>query len=191
MPTALRSLLLALALAVVVVGCTATPGGTTDREPSAGKKVPAKPARQALVKRPVPKQKPKPKRKRRPKPKPSLGTRAARIALQAVGVPYQWGGESMTGGFDCSGLVYWAYRRLGVELPRTSYALYGRGRRVARSRLKAGDLLFFFGVGHVGLYLGHGRMVHAPRSGRTVEVVSLRGSYFGGQLIGARRIVSA
>jgi cell wall-associated NlpC family hydrolase len=187
MPTFLRSLLLALALALVVFGCTPTPGGTTDREPAAGRRAPGKPARHALVKRPVPK--PKPKRKR--KPKPSLGARAARIALQAVGVPYQWGGASMTSGFDCSGLVYWAYRRLGIELPHSSYALYDRGRRVTRSRLRAGDLLFFFGLGHVGLYLGHGRMVHAPSSGRTVEVVSLRRAYFRDQLIGAQRVVSA
>jgi cell wall-associated NlpC family hydrolase len=169
----------------VVFGCTPTPGGTTDRESAAGRRAPGKPARHALVKRPVPK--PKPKRK----PKPSLGARAARIALQAVGAPYQWGGASMTSGFDCSGLVYWAYRRLGIELPHSSYALYDRGRRVTRSRLRAGDLLFFFGLGHVGLYLGQGRMVHAPSSGRTVEVVSLRRSHFRGRLIGARRVVSA
>jgi cell wall-associated NlpC family hydrolase len=182
MPTFLRSLLLALALALVVFGCTAAPG----REPAAGEQPQAKPA---LIKRPAPK--PKPKRKPKAKPKPSLGERAARIALQAVGVSYQWGGASPTAGFDCSGLVYWAYRHLGVKLPHSSYALYNRGRRVARSRLKAGDLLFFFGLGHVGVYLGDGRMVHAPRSGRTVEVVSLRGSYFRDQLIGARRVVSA
>jgi cell wall-associated NlpC family hydrolase len=187
MPTFLRSLLLALALALVVFGCTATPSGMTDRESAADGRASAKPRPHALAKRPV--TKPKPKRKR--KPKPSLGARAARIAIQAVGVPYQWGGASMKSGFDCSGLVVWAYRRLGVELPRTSYSLYDRGRRVSRSRLKAGDLLFFFGLGHVGLYLGHGRMVHAPSSGRTVEVVSLRRSYFRGQLIGGRRVVSA
>ncbi|MGH3082866.1 MAG: C40 family peptidase [Gaiellaceae bacterium] len=185
MPTFLRSLLLALALALVVFGCRPTPGGTTDRESAAGRRAPAKPPPYPLVKRPVTTQKPK------RKPKPSLGARAARIALQAVGVQYQWGGASMTSGFDCSGLVYWAYRRLGIELPHSSYALYDRGRRVPRSRLKAGDLLFFFGLGHVGLYLGHGRMVHAPSSGRTVEVVSLRRSYFRDQLIGARRVVSA
>jgi cell wall-associated NlpC family hydrolase len=185
MPASFRSLLLAFALAVLVFGCTAAPDGMIGREPAARERSQAKPARHALVKRAKPKRKPK------PKPKPSLGERAARIALNAVGVPYQWGGASPASGFDCSGLVYWAYRHLGVELPHSSYALYDRGRRVARSQLKAGDLLFFFGVGHVGLYLGNGRMVHAPRSGRTVEVVSLSGSYFGDQLIGARRVVSA
>jgi cell wall-associated NlpC family hydrolase len=188
MPTPLRSLLLALALALVVVGCTVTPGGTTDREPAARERVPAKPSPRALVEPPEPKPKLKQRPKRKRKPKPSLGSRAARIARQVVGVPYQWGGTSMAG-FDCSGLVYWTYRRLGVELPRTSYSLYDRGRSVSRSRLKAGDLLFFFGLGHVGLYLGHGRMVHAPSSGRRVEIVSLRASYFSDQLIGARRVV--
>ncbi len=122
------------------------------------------------------------------KAKPTLGARAAKVALKAVGVPYRWGGSSLAGGFDCSGLVYWAYARLGVELPHSSYALYDRGRRVARSGLKPGDLLFFYGLGHVGIYLGRGRMVHAPNSGRLVEVVSLGRSGYGGRLVGARRI---
>ena len=122
--------------------------------------------------------------------KPTLGERAARVALRAVGVPYRWGGSSPTGGFDCSGLVYWTYKRLGVELPHSSYALYDRGRQVSRSRMKPGDLLFFYGLGHVGIYLGRGRMVHAPQSGRLVEVVRLGSSGYGGRLVGARRIAS-
>jgi cell wall-associated NlpC family hydrolase len=122
------------------------------------------------------------------KPKPTLGARAAAVALRALGVPYRWGGTSPDGGFDCSGLVYWAYGRLGVALPHSSYALYGRGRRVARSGLKPGDLLFFSGLGHVGIYVGRGRMVHAPHSGRLVEVVSLGRSGYGGRFVGARRI---
>jgi cell wall-associated NlpC family hydrolase len=121
--------------------------------------------------------------------KPTLGQRAARLALKTVGTPYVWGGATPTG-FDCSGLVSWAYRRLGVELPHSSYALYDRGRRVARSRMKPGDLVFFSGLGHVGMYLGRGRMVHAPQSGRNVEVVPLRGPYYGSRLIGARRITT-
>lgn len=122
------------------------------------------------------------------KPRPTLGARAAAVALEAVGVPYRWGGSSPAGGFDCSGLVYWAYGRVGVELPHSSYALYDRGRQIARSDLRPGDLLFFSGLGHVGIYLGRGRMVHAPRSGRLVEVVGLGGSGYGGRLVGARRI---
>jgi cell wall-associated NlpC family hydrolase len=124
----------------------------------------------------------------RPARKPSVGERAARIALKAVGVPYRWGGSSPRTGFDCSGLVSWAYGRLGIALPHSSYALYGTGRRVPRARLRAGDLLFFSGLGHVGLYVGRGRMVHAPYSGRLVEVVSLAGTNYGSRLVGARRI---
>ncbi|HET6642060.1 MAG TPA: C40 family peptidase [Gaiellaceae bacterium] len=120
--------------------------------------------------------------------KPSLGERAARIALKAVGIPYRWGGASPAGGFDCSGLVYWAYGRLGINLPHSSYALYGRGRSVSRSRMKPGDLVFFSGLGHVGMYIGRGRMVHAPHSGSRVQVVPLGGPYYGGRLVGARRI---
>jgi cell wall-associated NlpC family hydrolase len=121
----------------------------------------------------------------------SLGERAAEIALQAVGVPYRWGGESPSSGFDCSGLVRWAYGHVGIDLPHNSYALYGEGRRVPETRIEAGDVLFFSGLGHVGLYLGKGRMVHAPYSGKHVEVVRLNASHYGRRLIGARRVVFA
>ena len=103
-------------------------------------------------------------------------------------MPYRWGGASPAG-FDCSGLVYWTYRRLGIDLPHSSYALYDQGRRVARSRMKAGDLLFFSGLGHVGIYIGRGRMVHAPHSGALVQIVRLRDSSYGARLEGVRRIV--
>jgi cell wall-associated NlpC family hydrolase len=122
-------------------------------------------------------------------PKPTVGERAAAIAVREVGVPYRWGGSSPVGGFDCSGLVYWTYGRLGIELPHSSYALYDQGRRVARSRMKPGDLLFFSGLGHVGIYIGRGRMVHAPHSGTRVQVVGLGRSSYGAQLVGVRRIV--
>jgi cell wall-associated NlpC family hydrolase len=124
-------------------------------------------------------------------PPPTLGERAAKIALRAVGTPYRWGGESPSSGFDCSGLVRWAYRGVGISLPHSSYALYDEGREVSPDRMKTGDVLFFEGLGHVGLYLGEGRMVHAPQSGRSVEVVRLGGSNYGLRLIGARRVVSA
>ena len=120
---------------------------------------------------------------------PTVGERAAATAVRAVGVPYRWGGTSPAAGFDCSGLVYWAYGRLGIALPHSSYALYGLGRRVARSRMKVGDLLFFSVLGHVGIYIGRGRMVHAPHSGRRVEVVRLGRSNYGRRLVGVRRVV--
>jgi cell wall-associated NlpC family hydrolase len=122
------------------------------------------------------------------KKRPAVGERAAAIAVKEVGVPYRWGGASPAG-FDCSGLVYWAYGRLGIRLPHSSYALYGQGRRVARSRMKPGDLLFFSGLGHVGIYIGRGRMVHAPHSGTRVQVVSLGRSSYGARVVGVRRIV--
>ena len=113
------------------------------------------------------------------------------MALRAVGVPYHWGGSSPSNGFDCSGLVYWAYGKLGVHLPHSSYALAELGRRVPRSRLRPGDLLFFYGFGHVGLYVGHGRMVHAPHTGTRVQVVRLSRSGYGSALISARRLAHA
>jgi cell wall-associated NlpC family hydrolase len=166
-PTYLRSPLLTFALAAIVFGCS-------------GLEIAA-----AAVPRPTPRWHPP----KRAVPIRTVGDRAAAIALKAVGVPYRWGGTSPAGGFDCSGLVYWAYGRLGVELPHSSYALYGRGRRVTRSRMKTGDLLFFSGLGHVGIYVGRGRMVHAPHSGRRVEVVSLGRSPYGGRLVGVRRVI--
>jgi cell wall-associated NlpC family hydrolase len=126
-----------------------------------------------------------------PEVAPPPGQRAVRVALRAVGIPYRWGGESPQSGFDCSGLVRWAYRHVGIDLPHSSYALYGEGRPVQRRAMEVGDLLFFEGLGHVGLYAGRGRMVHAPQSGRTVEVVGLAGTNYGSRLIGARRVAPA
>jgi murein DD-endopeptidase len=122
---------------------------------------------------------------------PTKGELAARFALGEVGVPYRWGGESPSTGFDCSGLVRWAYGQVGIDLPHSSYALYGEGRRVPGSNLVPGDILFFEGLGHVGLYLGRGRMVHAPQTGRDVEVVRLSSTNYGARLIGARRVAAA
>ena len=123
-------------------------------------------------------------------PAPTRAERAVKVALDAVGTPYRWGGESPATGFDCSGLVRWAYGRVGLDLPHNSYALYGEGRRVSESGMEAGDILFFEGLGHVGLYIGRGRMVHAPQSGRNVEVVRLATTNYGPRLIGARRVAS-
>jgi cell wall-associated NlpC family hydrolase len=123
--------------------------------------------------------------------KPTVGQRAAGFAVRVVGVPYRYGGVSPASGFDCSGLVYWAYKHVGIEVPHSSYALYGTGRRVSRSHLRPGDVLFFSGLGHVGLYLGRGRMVHAPQTGRPVEIVRLRSSHYGSRLVGARRVTRA
>ena len=125
----------------------------------------------------------------------ACGTRSGRSANAPRGsrsersaCPYRWGGTSPGSGFDCSGLVYWTYGRLGIALPHSSYALAGKGRPVRSSRLRPGDLLFFWGLGHVGLYVGHGRMVHAPHAGERVQVVRLAASGYGRALVAARRL---
>jgi len=118
----------------------------------------------------------------------SIGERAAKNALEAVGVPYRWGGTSPETGFDCSGLVRWAYGRLGIEVPHSSYALWSSELPVERVRMRVGDVLVFSGIGHVGMYLGAGRMVHAPYSGTEVQVVSLASTSYGTRLVGVRRV---
>ena len=123
----------------------------------------------------------------RPQAAPTLGERAVRIAAHELGVPYRYGGSSPSG-FDCSGLVAYVYGKLGIPLPHNAAAQYGYGRAVDRAHLKPGDLLFFHGLGHVGLYIGHGRMIHAPRTGENVEIQSLAAR--SGSVEGARRIRS-
>jgi len=118
-----------------------------------------------------------------------LGQRAVAVARHWIGVPYRWGGASPSG-FDCSGLVMAAYAKLGVSLPHNAAALWSVGRPVQRWRLRPGDLLFFAGLGHVAMYVGAGRMIHAPESGDHVRIVPLAGLY-GERFIGARRIVRA
>jgi cell wall-associated NlpC family hydrolase len=164
MPTRRRSRLFPFVLAVVVAAIAAGPAGAIALEGGRGPSAPV--------------------------PAPTRAERAVKVALGAVGTPYRWGGESPATGFDCSGLVRWAYSRVGVELPHNSYALYGEGRRVPESEMQAGDILFFEGLGHVGMYLGRGRMVHAPQSGRNVEVVRLASTNYGARLIGARRVAA-
>ena len=118
----------------------------------------------------------------------SLRRKAATLAVRMVGTPYRWGGESPESGFDCSGLIRWAYGQLGVDVPHSSYVLYSDAPAVSWKDLQTGDVLVFTGIGHVGLYLGGGRMVHAPYSGKSVELVDLAGSSYGSRLVGIRRI---
>ena len=116
-----------------------------------------------------------------------IGVRAVEYAKRFIGVPYSWGGSSPRG-FDCSGLVRYVYEKFGIDLPHSSYADFDLGRPVGRWALKPGDLVFFNGVGHVGLYIGHGRFIHAPHSGTAVQISSIDSGW--GGYDGARRIVS-
>jgi cell wall-associated NlpC family hydrolase len=109
------------------------------------------------------------------------------IAMQYLGTPYVWGGAS-PGGFDCSGLVMYVYAQVGVSLPHSSYAQYGAGVPVSMSDLQPGDLVFFYGLGHVGIYVGGGNFIHAPHTGDVVKISSLSGSY-ASSFVGARRIL--
>jgi cell wall-associated NlpC family hydrolase len=112
----------------------------------------------------------------KPKPVPvpahsSRGGAAVAIAARYIGVPYRYGGSSPSG-FDCSGLVLYVYKQLGVHLPRTSMAQYGATRQVSRSSARAGDLVFFWNGGrvtHVGIYAGGGMMIAAPHTGSRVQ----------------------
>jgi cell wall-associated NlpC family hydrolase len=110
------------------------------------------------------------------------------IAMSYLGVPYAWGGSSPAG-FDCSGLVAYAYAQVGVSLPHSSYAQYGVGVPVSKDQLQAGDLVFFGGLGHEGIYIGGGQFVHAPHSGDVVKVSSLGDGWYASTYVGARRIL--
>jgi|SRR5688500_1244833 cell wall-associated NlpC family hydrolase len=117
--------------------------------------------------------------------------RAASHALNMVGRPYRAGGESASGGFDCSGLVQFSYRQAGVAVPRSTELQLRASRTVARSSLRRGDLVFFDQEGkkksHVGIYLGDGRFVHAPSSGKQVRVDRLDSRYWQAHLSDVRR----
>ncbi|HEY2326412.1 MAG TPA: NlpC/P60 family protein [Gaiellaceae bacterium] len=108
-------------------------------------------------------------------------------AMSQLGVPYVWGGASPGAAFDCSGLVMWAYAQVGVSLPHSSYAMWNYGVAVSEGDLEPGDLVFFDGLGHVGLYIGGGQFIEAPHTGAFVQISDL-GSRLG-DYVGARRIL--
>ena len=121
----------------------------------------------------------------------TVGERAARIALDQVGTPYRYGGQSPSTGFDCSGLVHYAYGEAGQVVPRTTKTLWSGSKRISENALEPGDLVFFRVDGkmqHVGLYLGDGRFVHAPSTGRTVSVESLYSPFYRQALLSGGRL---
>ncbi|SDI00811.1 Cell wall-associated hydrolase, NlpC family [Nonomuraea jiangxiensis] len=105
----------------------------------------------------------------------AMARKAVAVAKHQVGVPYRYGGTG-SGGFDCSGLVQFAWRKAGVKLPRVTSSQFARTRtKVSWRHLKPGDLMFFSGLGHVGMYVGKGKMVHSPRTGERVRIDKLGG----------------
>lgn len=111
-----------------------------------------------------------------PETAPATGTRAAHAvayAYRALGKPYVWGATG-PGAFDCSGLTQAAWKAAGISLPRTTYSQIDAGQRVSRAALAPGDLVFFYpGFSHVGLYVGGGKMIHAPRPGGAVRIAPI------------------
>ncbi len=112
---------------------------------------------------------------------------AASVAARYLGIPYRWGGASPSG-FDCSGFVMYVYAQLGISLPHYAVAQYALGSAVSRDELQPGDLVFFDGLGHVGIYIGGGQFIHSPHTGDVVKVSSLSESWYASTYVGARRI---
>ncbi|GAA1095727.1 MULTISPECIES: C40 family peptidase [Streptomyces violaceusniger group] len=115
-----------------------------------------------------------------PAPAAGRAARAVSYAYAALGKPYVWGATGPHG-YDCSGLTQAAWRAAGVALPRTTYTQINAGQRITRDQLAPGDLVFFYsGISHVGLYIGGGRMIHAPHPGAPVRLASVADMPFAG-----------
>ena len=170
------------------------PGGTPP-EPvaeAAPAPAPTSVAQPAAAKPAAPKPAPEPAPAAAP-PASGAGPAAADIAMKYIGWAYIWGGASPSaGGFDCSGLTYYAFRQAGRPIPRDLWGQVGSGARVARGDLQVGDLVFFqntytYGLSHVGIYVGGGRFLHAGSQHSGILISSLGDSYWSGRYYGASR----
>ena len=122
----------------------------------------------------------------------TVGGAIAEVAMGMVGTRYRDGGTDPIQGFDCSGLVYYAYGQAGYRVPRTSQELFRAVRKISVGEADAGDLMFFQDqtkLSHVGIYLGDGRFVHAPASGQDVAVASLESPYYQQHLVAVGRLL--
>jgi peptidoglycan DL-endopeptidase CwlO len=121
-------------------------------------------------------------------PTSSVGGSAVAAAMSQIGKPYVWAAAGPDS-YDCSGLTSWAYAQVGVSLPHSSYDQWNYGVPVSKDELQPGDLVFFDGLGHVGMYVGGGQFVHAPHTGTDVQVSDLTSGYYADNYVGARRIL--
>jgi peptidoglycan DL-endopeptidase CwlO len=119
-------------------------------------------------------------------PPPSRYGGVVGIAMRYLGIPYVYGGASPSG-FDCSGFIMYVYAQVGVSLPHNAAMQYGHGSPVSRSQLQPGDLVFFNGLGHNGMYIGGGQFIHSPHTGDVVKISSLSG-WYDSTWVGARRL---
>jgi peptidoglycan DL-endopeptidase CwlO len=108
------------------------------------------------------------------------------IAMQYLGVPYRWGGSSPSG-FDCSGFVMYVYSKVGVSLPHNAAMQYSYGSPVSYANLAPGDIVFFNGLGHNGIYIGGGQFIHSPHTGDVVKISSMSG-WYSSTFVGGRRL---
>lgn len=122
------------------------------------------------------------------------GNDIVNYAQQFLGTPYVWGGNSLTQGVDCSGLTQQVFQHFGIDIPRVSYDQIGEGSPIGARGLRPGDLVFFdtdpsdSGPDHVGIYMGDGKMIHAPRPGKNVEVADMTSGYYMDRFMGGRRL---
>jgi peptidoglycan DL-endopeptidase CwlO len=123
-----------------------------------------------------------------PPPDGSLASQVIAIAMQYLGTPYVWGGASPSG-FDCSGLTSYAFAQIGVSLPHHAASQYNYGAAVSREDLQPADLVFFNGLGHMGMYIGGGQFIHAPHTGDVVKISSIYDSWYASTWVGARRVL--
>jgi cell wall-associated NlpC family hydrolase len=122
----------------------------------------------------------------------SPGAAVAALAEGLIGRPYRYGGADPDSGFDCSGLVFYTYRKSGFNVPRTSQDLFKAARKIALTDARSGDLVFFQDqakLSHVGIYLGDGLFVHAPETGRTVSIDRLSAPYYQEHLVAVGRLL--
>jgi murein DD-endopeptidase len=122
---------------------------------------------------------------------PNVGSEIVIRAISLLGAPYQWGGAGPDA-FDCSGLVHFIHNELGIEVPRTAEEQFKAATRIDVDELEPGDLLFFKirgkRVSHVAIYAGSGRFVHAPQTGRPIELRPLNDGYYRPRLAAAGRL---
>ncbi len=116
-----------------------------------------------------------------PLPSGSGNAAAATVAMKYLGVPYKWGGASPSTGFDCSGLASYAYAQIGKSVPHYTVAIWNAFPKVPAGQLQVGDLVFYRGLGHMGIYIGGGQYVNAPQTGDFVKVSGMasRSDYVG------------